>query len=181
MTSASEGPATTPARPMRVLGPLPNTRTNPRRHRGQRCRRGHTREVHVLAQHHPIVHPLRTHARRGFAALAAALALSALGATGRGPGGQRPAAEHRDDRQPVPGLMAECDVRQVAPSRWAGLDSRARAESTLPLRSCGYGEEQRPAVTAMACRPLAPNVADQVPSWPVPAIRARIGRKARKN
>jgi hypothetical protein len=36
--------------------------------------------VHVLAQHHPIVHPLRTHARRGFAALAAALALSALGA-----------------------------------------------------------------------------------------------------
>ena len=33
-----------------------------------------------MTQHHPIVHPLRTHARRGFAALAATLALSALSA-----------------------------------------------------------------------------------------------------
>jgi len=45
----------------------------------------------------------------------------------------------------------------VASRRSGGLDSRARAVPTLLLRSCGYCEEQRSAVTATAWRPLSPN------------------------
>jgi hypothetical protein len=78
------------------------------------------------------------------------------------------------------GLMTECDVGQVASSRSGGLDSRARAVPPLSLRSCGYGGEQRPAVTATAWQPLSPDAAEQALSWPVSAFRARIGRKVWK-
>ncbi len=52
-------------------------------------------------------------------------------------------------------------VGQRASRRSGGLDSRARAVPALLLRSCGYWEEQRSAVTATAWRPLSPNAAEQ--------------------
>ena len=68
----------------------------------------------------------------------------------------------------------------MASGRSGGLDSRARAVPPPPLRSCGYWEEQRSAVTATAWRPLLLQAAEQALSWPVSAFRARIGRKVRK-
>jgi hypothetical protein len=99
---------------------------------------------------------------------------------------QRPsrggAGVHSGDRarEECGGLMTECDVGQVPSRRSGGLDSRARAVPPLPLRSCGYWEEQRSAVTATAWRPLSPNAAEQALSWPVSAFRAHIGREVRK-
>ena len=61
-----------------------------------------------------------------------------------------------------------------------GLDNRARAVPTPPLRSCGYWEEQRSAVTATAWRPLSLKAPEQALSMLASAFRARIGRKARK-
>jgi hypothetical protein len=57
--------------------------------------------------------------------------------------------------------MTECDVGQMASRRPGVLDSRARAVPTLPLRSCGYWEEQRSAARAMVLRPLSLNAAEQ--------------------
>ena len=61
-----------------------------------------------------------------------------------------------------------------------GLDNRARAVPTPPLRSCGYWEEQRSVVTATARRPLSLKAPEHALSMLAAAFRARIGRKARK-
>jgi hypothetical protein len=75
-----------------------------------------------------------------------------------GPSGLCKAARAREE---CGGLTTECDVGQVASRRSGGLDSRAQVVPTLPLRSCGYSEEQRSADTATARRPLSPNAAEQ--------------------
>jgi hypothetical protein len=77
-------------------------------------------------------------------------------------------------------LMTECALAKWHQGDRAGLDFRARAVPTLPLRSCGYWAEQRSAVTATAWQPLSLNVAERALSWPVSAFRAHIGRRARK-
>jgi hypothetical protein len=76
--------------------------------------------------------------------------------------------------------MTECDVGQVASKRSDGLDSRARATLARPLRSCGYGEDQRSAITATAWRPLSLRAAEQTLSDWCLLFRARIGRKLRR-
>jgi hypothetical protein len=53
--------------------------------------------------------------------------------------------------------MAEYDVGQVVLRRLGGLDSRARAVPILRLPSCGYGGEQRSAVTVTAWGSLSPD------------------------
>ena len=75
-----------------------------------------------------------------------------------GPSGLSKAAPAREE---CGGLTTECDVGQVASRRSGGLCSRAQVVPTLPLRSCGYSEEQRSADTATARRPLSPNAAEQ--------------------
>jgi hypothetical protein len=68
----------------------------------------------------------------------------------------------------------------MASKRSGGLDGRARAVPTPPLRSCGYGEEQWSAVTATAWRPLLLQAAEQALSWPVSAFR-RVPGAARRH
>lgn len=53
------------------------------------------------------------------------------------------------------------------------------AVPTLPVRSCGYREEQRSPDTATAWRPLSPNAAEQALSWLVPAFRAQGPQRVR--
>jgi hypothetical protein len=77
--------------------------------------------------------------------------------------------------------MTECDVGEVASRRSGGLDSRARAVPTLPLRGSRFWEEQRSAVTATAWQPLSPYAAEQGPFLAGVCFRARIGRKVRKS
>ena len=59
-----------------------------------------------------------------------------------------------------------------------GRPSRARAVPVMPLRSCGYGEEQRSAVTGTAWQPLSPEVAGlQVCAPETPVSGTRRARK----
>src|SRR6516225_2263808 len=74
----------------------------------------------------------------------------------------------------IRGLMAECDVGQMASRRSGRLDSRARAVPVLPLPSCGYWEEQRSEVMATAWGPLSPSTPEQALCRLVSALRARI-------
>ena len=79
-----------------------------------------------------------------------------------------PADQEVDLRRYVP-------VRTLPPRRLGRL-SRARAVAVMPLHSCGYGKEQRSAVTATAWQPLSPEVAGLQVCAPETPSRAPAGR-----